>query len=238
MLVASCTYAGGAPGDRESALALRFERSLPVAGARDVPLDATFDLYFSGPLAPEAEREGSVALRSGLVHSSLRLRVDLLENRLRARPDVLLRPNLDYTLEVQTELPALDGSRLVQPVRLIFTTGIGRTPPTIAAPAPQATALQPLWAARCVDGCHATTGPRAGLDLSSPASALRDLRGVRSAQLGLQRVAPGDHARSYLLRKLLPGAPRRGLPMPPTGAPLERDEMRRIADWIDGGALP
>lgn len=237
MLVASCTYAGGGPDER-AALALRFERSLPVAGARDVPLDATFDLYFSAPLAPEAEREGSVALHSGLVHSSLRLRVDLLENRLRARPDVLLRPNLDYTLQVPAELPALDGSRLAQPLLLVFTTGSGRSRRTAAAPPPTASELQPLWVARCVDGCHATTRPRAGLDLSSPASALRDLRGVRSAQLGLQRVAPGDHARSYLLRKLLPGAPRLGLPMPPTGAPLERDELRRIADWIDGGALP
>ena len=56
-------------------------------------------------------------------------------------------------------------------------------------------------------------------------------------------MEPGDSARSYLLRKLLPAAPAGG-PISgvygqrePPGDPLPEDQLRLIADWIDGGAL-
>jgi len=55
-------------------------------------------------------------------------------------------------------------------------------------------------------------------------------------------VEPGDSARSYLLRKLLPATPEGGrLPgvaghRDPPGEPLSEPELRLIAAWIDGGA--
>jgi len=234
---AACTIDGEVPRDLAQP-ALRFVRGEPTPGARDVPVDTAIDLYFSVPLAAEGLREGSVALQSGLVQSSLRLRVDLLAGRLRARPDVVLRPELDYRLVVNAGLHAIDGSRLAAPVAFSFTTGNTRVPPPPAPRAPSAAELQPLWSTRCVEGCHSAANARAGLDLSTPAAALRGLRDVASDQSDLPRVVPGDHARSYLLRKLLGGAPTRGLPMPPSGSPLTAEELRLVADWIDGGALP
>jgi hypothetical protein len=59
----------------------------------------------------------------------------------------------------------------------------------------------------------------------------------------LQLVEPGDSARSYLLRKLLPATTPDGrLPgvpgqREPPGEPLSEDQLRMIAAWIDGGAL-
>ena len=53
---------------------------------------------------------------------------------------------------------------------------------------------------------------------------------------------PGDSARSYLLRKLLPATTDSGrIPgvygqREPPGAPLPEDQLRLIAAWIDGGA--
>lgn len=201
-------------------------------------IDGPIDLYFSSPIAAEALRERSVGLSSGLVYSSVRLVVDLLERRLRALPDVVLRPHLDYRLTVGTDLRALDGRQLAAPVTFTFTTGSRREPRAPAKPAGGLAELQPLWSARCVDSCHSASVARARLDLSSAAAALRDLRNVASDQSDLLRVAPGDHARSYLLRKLLLGAPIRGLPMPPTGPPLTDEELHAVAAWIDGGAQP
>lgn len=234
---AACTRDGGAPYGFVQR-ALRFERSNPAAGATEVAVDAAIDLYFSSPIAAETLRERSVGLSSGLVFSSVRLVVDLLERRLRALPDVVLRPNLDYRLTVGTDLRAIDGTQLIEPVTFTFTTGSRRGPRALPQPAGGLADLQPLWSTRCVDGCHSASVARAGLDLSSAAAALRDLRGVASDQSDLLRVAPGDHARSYLLRKLLVGAAIRGLPMPPTGPPLTDEELHAIAAWIDGGAQP
>ena len=59
----------------------------------------------------------------------------------------------------------------------------------------------------------------------------------------LSLVAPHDSARSYLLRKLLPGdTPDRPAPTTlghrdPPDAPLTTDELRTIAKWIDDGPL-
>jgi hypothetical protein len=57
-------------------------------------------------------------------------------------------------------------------------------------------------------------------------------------------VAPFDAARSYLIRKVVPGTPGGG-PIPgtfgqrePPDGPLPPDQLRALSDWIDGGALP
>jgi len=53
----------------------------------------------------------------------------------------------------------------------------------------------------------------------------------------LLRVLPGHHARSYLLRKLLGEGDHLGPQMPPEGPRLSSQELRRVADWIDSGAI-
>ena len=78
------------------------------------------------------------------------------------------------------------------------------------------------------------------------ASCLPDaLVDVPSRQLsGIALVAPFNSARSYLIRKIVPGTPDGG-PIPgtfgqlePPDSPLSDDQIRAISDWIDGGALP
>jgi hypothetical protein len=71
------------------------------------------------------------------------------------------------------------------------------------------------------------------------------LVGVSSRQEArLLLVDPGDSARSYLLRKLIPATAGGGPPPPtlghrdPPGAPLDDGELAAIAAWIDAGALP
>ena len=90
-------------------------------------------------------------------------------------------------------------------------------------------------------GCLAH--PAAGLSLCAP-EAWDALVGVPSRQEArLLLVDPGDSARSYLLRKLIPATPGGG-PLPRRsatairpGAPLDDAELAAIAAWIDGGAL-
>jgi hypothetical protein len=92
------------------------------------------------------------------------------------------------------------------------------------------------------DGC--LTAPAAGLSLCD-----REARGalvdVPSRQVSrLDLVKRNDSARSYLLRKLLPGdtddrpAPGALGHRDPPGAPLPTDDLRLIARWIDTGANP
>jgi hypothetical protein len=75
-----------------------------------------------------------------------------------------------------------------------------------------------------------------GLDLSSPEMVRRTLRGVPGST-GMVKVRPGDHARSYLMLKLLGEGGHLGPPMPPDEPRLSRIDLRRVADWIDAGAL-
>jgi hypothetical protein len=120
------------------------------------------------------------------------------------------------------------------------------------APTPYA-AVQPIFAARCAGvGCHRARPedgggclamPAAGLSLCD-AEAVDALVDVPSRQVNqLHLIEPHDSARSYLLRKLLPGdTPDRPAPSAlghrdPPDAPLSIDEQRAVASWIDDGPL-
>jgi cysteine-rich repeat protein len=95
----------------------------------------------------------------------------------------------------------------------------------------------------CTDSlCHGSDRPAGGLDLR-PAAAYRAL--VDAASLGspLKRVLPGDHAASFLYRKLelatrgLPPSGGEGSPMPVAPAPpLSPDELEAVKLWIRAGA--
>lgn len=98
--------------------------------------------------------------------------------------------------------------------------------------------------AQAADDSDCLARPAAALSLCDR-DAVRALVDVPSLQVSrLRLVAPNDSSRSYLLRKLLPGdTPDRPAPTTlghrdPPGAPLSRDELHAIAEWIDSGANP
>ena len=239
--VAGCTYLdqpGPLPVRRQG---LHIVRSVPPSGARQVGLRSALTVYLNVAPAPESIGASDVRLQTGTTEVTGEVRVDLLDRSLRFTPREPLRPELEYRLLVSHQVRGLDGSSFERSQLLELTTG-SRTnddpPESPPLRAPSAIELQPLWNARCAAGCHEGASARARLDLSSPSAARASLRGVRSTELpALLRVAPGDHARSYLIRKLLAEHGFVGLPMPPSDATrLSPLELRQVADWIDGGA--
>lgn len=215
---------------------LALVKSEPSAGEQDVPRNEPIDLFFAVPIAAERLEYDQIQLFAGRLRLAVSLSTDLLERRVRITPSNLLRPELRHQVRISADLRGLDGSTLGdEPQTFEFTTGTS-TAELVPTGLLLVTAedLQPLWNRRCV-GCHGRAG-RAGVDLSSPKSAIASLRNVASQGSTLLRVRPGDHARSYLLRKLLGGPGIIGYRMPPEGAPVTTDQLRDVAAWIDGGA--
>jgi hypothetical protein len=204
-----------------------------------VSRDTVVDVFFTVPPAAETVADTDLRLFSGLIEAPGALKVDLLDRRIRFSPLHPLRPSLRYQMYVSREIRALNGAGLPRSVVLDFTTGTdldGKAGP--APPAVHATDLERSWTAHCTSGCHSPPAPRAGLDLSSPEAALRDLVAVPSSGWNMLRVRPGDHARSYLMLKLMAQGCTTGFSMPPDGASLNSAELRQVADWIDSGAQP
>lgn len=235
LVVAGCSWAEEPDLRSQAQAPFELRASRPAPAETGVPRSAPIDLVFS--VAPDAESVADIDLRlfSGLIEAPGTVRVDLLERRLRMQPFRSLRPELRYQVSLSGELRGLNGARLPSAIIFDFTTGAAEGPAP-AGPTPlRAEDLQPLWSARCVR-CHATASPPMGLDLSSPDMARRSLRGV-PASTGMAKVRPGDHARSYLMLKLLGEGGHLGPPMPPEEPRLSGPELRRVADWIDAGAL-
>jgi len=206
--------------------------SVPAPATVGVPRSLPIDVVFNA--TPDAASVSDLVFRvfSGLIEGTGTVKVDLLARRLRLTPFDPLRPGLRHQVYLASGVRGLSGARLAHTLVFDFTTGeeLG-TPP--APPAPSTvSSLQPLWDARCAS-CHGGAAPRAGLDLSSPTTALRDLSSA-AVSADLLRVKAGDHARSALMLKLL-GEGALGLRMPPD-APLAADQLQQIADWIDAGA--
>jgi hypothetical protein len=229
--LSGCTYfdePAPAPG-------YRLLRSSPAAGELDVSRDRPIDLYFDAAPAAETVTPVDVRLFSGLIESPGTVTLDLLARRVRFRALVPLRASLRHQLWLNAGIRSLAGAALGAPVTFDFSTGAAAdTPPEPPRPTVAARDLQPIWT-QC-SACHGFASPRGGVDLSSPEAAVRTLSGVPSVRSGLQRVVPGDHSRSYLMRKLLDEGGTVGFPMPPEGPRLAPDRLREVADWIDGGA--
>jgi hypothetical protein len=216
---------------------LSFIRSDPPAGKTDVALDQPIDVYFDRPLASDNIGPADVQLSSGRVGIIGSYKVDLLRQRLRYRADGPLRADLQYRLLISSRLRGLDGARLQRSIIINFTTGRDRRRSANEEPRPiTATELQPVWEANGCAACHRTGDAAAGVDLSAPDEVIRTLRNVSSLGSPLPRVAPGDHARSYLMRKLLGASGISGFRMPPDGRALSPDDLQQVADWIDTGA--
>jgi hypothetical protein len=117
------------------------------------------------------------------------------------------------------------------------------------------TDVQPILRNICADTgrCHGpismNTGMDAGMDFSTAATSTAALLGPNGTgvptminqSLGRLRVKPGDSGNSFLMNKLL------GILRPDDGAAMPYDNLlgsindddkRKIAEWIDQGAMP
>jgi hypothetical protein len=233
----SCTDTGSEQWfDHPSLAPFTVVAAAPTADATGVPLDQPVDVYFSDLLDPDSATRDNFILRSGTTQFTGGFQVDLIDRRLRYRPARLLQPHLEMRVLVGQHLRTLDGRELGADLEYGFATGtaLGGDEP------PQPVLLDevaPLLATRCA-GCHEGAGAYRGLVLVDADAAFAGLVGRASVERPeMLLVAAGDHARSYLVRKLLdaPGIVGDRMP-PPDAAPLDAVALRRLADWIDEGA--
>jgi hypothetical protein len=208
----------------------------PAPDQTGVPVDQTVDVLVSDLPDPDSVDRESYSITSGPLLFTGGYHVDLIDRRISFIPARAFPPHLGMRVHVTQKLRSLDGRTLAAPADYGFMTGesAGGAPPPV--PAVTAVDLEPLFDGRCAGACHAGPGAILGVDLGSAQAARATLVAQPSIERpAIQRVAAGDHARSYLVRKLLGASTVVGDRMPPD-APLDAAELRRIADWIDGGA--
>ncbi|MCA9666669.1 MAG: Ig-like domain-containing protein [Myxococcales bacterium] len=236
VLSSACTYIDEPGPQRTPGPGLALQSSTPSPGARDAERAAAIVLSFDRAVASESLSVETVRVFSGTIEVRGKRAIDLLARQVSFVPSEPLRSDLRYRVFLGADLRALDGSRLGENIVLEFTTGEALGSPPAPAPEITAEALQPLWSTRCVS-CHGAKDPRAGLDLSSPDAVRRNLVNVGADGSFRQRVKPGDHAASYLMRKLIGPEGVSGMQMPPDPRDkLDAATLRRVADWIDSGA--
>jgi hypothetical protein len=222
----------------------------PAANSAGAPTDVVVQVTFDDYPDPDSVNSNSLLLTTGFFWIPAVYGVDLPAKTAILRPWRPLSPDQAYTLHLAPALHSLDGCPAPDTTRQ-FRTGtgpVGASPPAVPAFAD----VQTLFESRCGSGgCHLDASAPGGGCLGAPAAGLSlcaseswdALVGVPSGEeSALLRVAPGDSARSYLLRKLIP-APPDGGPMPtvlgqrePPGAPLDPAEIQAVAAWIDAGA--
>lgn len=233
----SCTDPGATPWfDHPSQAPFTIVQAVPAAGAAAVALDQPVDIYLSDLPDPDSVSTDTFILRSSGTQFTGGFQVDLIDRRLRYLPARTLQPHLTLRVLVGQHLRTLDGRELGRDVEWGFTTGTALggqavTPPVVFDD------VAPTLATRC-SGCHEGAGAIRGLDLASADAAHDGLVGRASVERPeLLRAAAGDHARSYLVRKLLgaPGIVGDRMPPPPE-PPLDAPTLRRVATWIDQGA--
>ena len=84
--------------------------------------------------------------------------------------------------------------------------------------------------------CHAGfIGQIDGLDMSTQATAYKNLVGVRASRCGGTLVVPKNAAGSVLYQKVT--SPPCGSLMPQNAPPLSATQIGLLKDWIDEGAL-
>jgi hypothetical protein len=224
----------------------------PAAGAQDVPRDTTIRIRFGQYPDPDSVDLAGLIVTTGPFYHPGTIRTDLIDKTVTYQPSGGWRPALGYNINVRASLVSLQGCGAV-PEQHSFRTASAAPAAAAAVPPTPYAAVQPLFATRCAgaachratvaDGGGCLTAPAAGLSLCD-AEAVDAMLDVPSRQVSrLSLVAPHDSARSYLLRKLLPGdTPDRPAPTTlghrdPPDAPLTTDELRTIAKWIDDGPL-
>ena len=235
----ACTEVGSRPWfEHPSSAPFTLMAVDPTAGALDVPLDQAIDVYFSDLPDPDSLSRSTFILRSGTTQFTGGFRVDLLERRLRYLPARTLQPHLEMRVFVGKHLRSLDGRELGADQEWGFVTGTGTGGEAQPSPTVTLDEVAPSLQVRCAATCHEGANAYRGLDLSSADAAYAGLVGRASQERpGMLLVAAGDHARSYLVRKLLQAPAIVGDAMPPPPEePLDAATLRRLADWIDDGA--
>jgi hypothetical protein len=225
----------------------------PLAGAQAVPRDTTISARFDDYPDPNTlgdAGDASLLITTGVFYFPGVYAVDLIDKTISFRNPNGLRADLGFNINVRASLASLQGCAAVPEQRSFHTATAA--PPALApvVQTPYAT-VQKIFAGRCAGAaCHRADAADAGGCLPEPAAglslcdaeavdALLDVPSRQRADLHL--VEPNDSSRSYLLRKLLPGATP-DVPAPttlghrdPPGAPLTDDELHAVASWIDTG---
>ena len=223
---------------------------VPLPNSVGVPTDIIFRITFDDYPDPDTVRSDSLLLTTGYFWVPGTYGVDLIGKAAVMRPINSLAPRLGYGLHLRPGLASLAGCPGTSE-ELEFVTGdgpIGQPP----AETPAFASVQAILDAKCGGGCHlggddGGTGAwrrrRRGCRCARPTPGTPWSASRRGRSTSLRLVEPGDSARSYLLRKLLPASPGGG-PITgvsgqrePPGEPLPEDQLRLIAAWIDGGAL-
>jgi hypothetical protein len=224
----------------------------PRAGEQSVARDTVVRVRFDDYPDPDTVDLGGLIVTTGPFYHPGTIRLDLIDKAITYAPSGAWRAVLGYNVNVRAGLMSLRGCAAVAEQHSFRTADAAPPAAPAVAPTPYA-AVQPLFASRCAGaachrarpedggGCLAT--PAAGLSLCD-AEAVDALLDVPSRQVSrLKLVEPRDSARSYLLRKLLPGdTPDRPAPTTlghrdPPGAPLSDAELHAVAAWIDDGPL-
>jgi hypothetical protein len=224
----------------------------PTASAREVPRETTVRVRFNQYPDPDTVSFAGFIVTTGPFYHPGTLHLDLIDKTITYAPSGGWRAQLGYNINVRTELTSLQGCAAVAEQQSFITAAAAPMFPPAPAPTPYA-AVQPIFAARCAgaachraaaeDGGGCLPAPAAGLSLCD-AEAVDALVNVPSRQVSRLNLAePHNSARSYLLRKLLPGATP-DVPAPltighrdPPGAPLSDADLHTVADWIDDGPL-
>jgi hypothetical protein len=223
----------------------------PSPDAVDVPRNTALRITFSDYPDPDTLGAADLILWSGVFWHTGSYTVDLVSKTVAFQPVNYLRANLGYTVSVLPPLHSLSGCATSYQLRS-FDTGAD-IPAAPTTDHPTFATIQPILARSCAGAaCHRQPAEAGGGCLPAPAAGLSlcddeawdALVGVPSRQVSrLSLVAVRDSARSYLVRKLLPGATA-DVPAPttlghrdPPGAPLPDADIRTVADWIDAGAL-
>ena len=234
-------------------------RAVPQPGGSGVYRNSRFVLTFDDYPDPDTLPFGAVALTSGSALFDATVRVRLVDRAIEVRPRSLLWPNNLYLLSV-SGIGSI-GGRHVPDAGLGVRIGVGGELAELPSepPPPQWADVRPHLEGCAVAGCHTQRdgkAPARNLVLDGdPRDSIYGLIGVpalsrRDTSARLARVAPGDAARSVLLRKLLGGDPSEaeagerwpkmaidGVRMPPWPAPpLDEATLHLIEAWIDGGA--
>lgn len=101
--------------------------------------------------------------------------------------------------------------------------------------------VHPIWVRQgCAgSGCHGSTRPAEGLDLSTVSAGYADLVDQPSGQCSTRvRVKRNDVAGSYLVNKLLGAGMCFGSQMPKAGGGLTAAELDIVRAWILSNAAP
>jgi hypothetical protein len=255
----ACSSPGAVAFETTPAAALQVVVSTdpPARADGSVPRDARFVVALDDYIDPGTVSYGNLTLRSSTGSFDFAWDIDFVGRRIRVTPRSLLLPGAAYTLVV-TRLAGLDGRAQAGTTQATARAGSDQ----VGTPAPAAT---PTWNGEigaklraCGGTCHTRADgavPPRALDLTGdPRDPVYGLVAVRATgTLGdggpLLRVAPGQPAASVLLRKLVGGNPHAdsrdepypnvgvdGQRMPPGEPALDDVIVRRVQDWIAGGA--